>query len=131
MARFGVPLEPRKTLLVAHVHALEAGLKERLAQRNLSGSIRLAMVEPAPSGTALLTRTHPLTATLAEALVGKSVGLGTVLAFMMAVTALSLPSLILLKRVVKLPLLATFTGVVAVGILTIGFTFNAITNWFI
>lgn len=72
MSRFGVPLEPRKTLLVAHVHALEAGLKERLAQRNLTGSVRLAMVEPAPSGTALLTRTHPLTATLAEALVEAS-----------------------------------------------------------
>jgi uncharacterized membrane protein YraQ (UPF0718 family) len=68
---------------------------------------------------------------IAEALVGKGVGLGTVLAFMMAVTALSLPSLIMLKRVVKLPLLATFTGVVTVGMLTIGFTFNAITHWFI
>jgi superfamily II DNA or RNA helicase len=72
MSRFGVPLEPRKTLLVAHVHALEAGLKERLAQRSLTGSVRLAVVEPAPSGTALLTRTHPLTATLAEALVEAS-----------------------------------------------------------
>jgi hypothetical protein len=72
MSRFGVPLEPRKTLLTAHVHALEAGLRERLAQRNLTGSIRLAMTEPAPSGTALLTRTHPLTATLAEALVEAS-----------------------------------------------------------
>jgi superfamily II DNA or RNA helicase len=72
MSRFGVSLEPRKTLLVAHVHALEAGLKERLTQRGLSGSVRLAMVEPAPSGTALLTRTHPLTATLAEALVEAS-----------------------------------------------------------
>ncbi|PLL13935.1 helicase [Tabrizicola sp. TH137] len=72
MSRFGVPLEPRKTLLIAHVHALEAGLKERLAQRNLTGSVRLAMTEPAPSGTALLTRTHPLTATLAEALVEAS-----------------------------------------------------------
>jgi uncharacterized protein len=68
---------------------------------------------------------------IAEALVGKGVGLGTVLAFMMAVTALSLPSLIMLRRVVKLPLLATFTGVVTVGILSIGFTFNAITHWFI
>jgi uncharacterized protein len=68
---------------------------------------------------------------IAEALVGKGVGLGTVLAFMMAVTALSLPSLIMLKRVVKLPLLVTFTGVVAFGILTIGFTFNVITHWFI
>jgi hypothetical protein len=72
MSRFGVPLEPRKTLLIAHVHALEAGLKERLAQRNLTGSVRLAMTEPAPSGTALLTRTHSLTATLAEALVEAS-----------------------------------------------------------
>lgn len=68
---------------------------------------------------------------IAEALVGKGVGLGTVLAFMMAVTALSLPALIMLKRVVKMPLLVTFTGVVTVGILTIGFTFNAITHWFI
>lgn len=68
---------------------------------------------------------------IAEALVGKGVGLGTVLSFMMAVTALSLPSLILLKRVVKLPLLATFTGVVTLGILSIGLIFNAISGWFI
>ncbi len=72
MARFGVPLEPRKSILLAHVHALEAGLKERLAERSMTGSVRLATLEPAPSGTALLTRTHPLTATLAEALVEAS-----------------------------------------------------------
>lgn len=72
MSRFGVPLESRKTLLLAHVHALEAGLKERLTLRNLTGSVRLAMAEPAPSGTALLTRTHPLVATLAESLVEAS-----------------------------------------------------------
>lgn len=68
---------------------------------------------------------------IAEALVAKGVGLGTVLAFMMAVTALSLPSLIMLKRVVRVPLLATFVAVVTVGILTIGFTYNAITHLFI
>ncbi len=68
---------------------------------------------------------------IAEALVGKGVGLGTVLAFMMAVTALSLPSLIMLKRVVKMPLLVTFTGIVTIGILTIGFTFNEITHLFL
>jgi hypothetical protein len=67
---------------------------------------------------------------IAEALVGKGVGLGTVLAFMMAVTALSLPSLVMLKRVVKMPLLVTFTGVVTVGILTIGLIFNAMSDWF-
>jgi hypothetical protein len=72
MARFGVPLEARKTALLAHVDALDAGLRERLAEHDLAGSVRLATVEPAPSGTALLTRTHPLTATLAEALVEAS-----------------------------------------------------------
>ena len=68
---------------------------------------------------------------IAEALVGKGVGLGTVLAFMMAVTALSLPSIIMLKRVVEMPLLLLFLGVVTGGILSIGFLFNAITPWFI
>ena len=68
---------------------------------------------------------------IAEALVGKGVGLGTVLAFMMAVTALSLPSLIMLKRLVKMPLLVTFTGVVTLGILSIELIFNAISNRFI
>ncbi|MBN9317705.1 MAG: DEAD/DEAH box helicase [Devosia sp.] len=72
MARFGVPLETRKTVLLAHVDALDAGLRERLKKHDLTGSVRLATVEPAPSGTALLTRTHPLTATLAEALVEAS-----------------------------------------------------------
>jgi hypothetical protein len=72
MARFGVPVETRKTILLAHVDALDAGLRERLAGHNLTGSVRLATAEPAPSGTALLTRAHPLTATLAEALVEAS-----------------------------------------------------------
>jgi hypothetical protein len=62
---------------------------------------------------------------IAEALVGKGVGLGTVLAFMMAVTALSLPSLILLKKVVKTRLLVVFVGIVTAGILLIGYLFNA------
>ncbi|MEG2199012.1 MAG: permease [Anaerovorax sp.] len=65
---------------------------------------------------------------IAEALVLKGVGLGTVLAFMMAVTALSLPSLIMLKRVVKAKLLAVFFGVVTIGILIIGYGFNAFGN---
>ena len=62
---------------------------------------------------------------IAEALVGKGVGIGTVLAFMMAVTALSLPSMIMLKKVVKTRLLVTFAGIVLVGILIIGYSFNA------
>ncbi|WP_312853905.1 permease [Thermoactinomyces mirandus] len=62
---------------------------------------------------------------VAEALVGKGVGIGTVLAFMMAVTALSLPSIIMLKTVVKPKLLTIFVVVVTIGILIIGYTFNA------
>lgn len=63
---------------------------------------------------------------IAEALVGKGVGIGTALSFMMAVTALSLPSLIMLKKVVKTKLLVLFFSIVVVGILIIGYTFNAL-----
>lgn len=65
---------------------------------------------------------------IAEALVLKDVGVGTALAFMMSVTALSLPSMIMLKRVVKLPLLLVFIGIVTVGIVLIGFLFNSVTH---
>lgn len=66
---------------------------------------------------------------IAEALINKGVGVGTVLAFMMSVTALSMPSLILLKKVVKMPLLLLFTGIVMVGIVIIGYILNAI--WYL
>ncbi len=62
---------------------------------------------------------------IAEALVMKGVSLGTALSFMMAVTALSLPSLVMLKKVVKLPLLIIFTTIVTIGILIIGYVFNS------
>jgi len=62
---------------------------------------------------------------IAEALVQKGVGVGTALAFMMSVTALSLPSMIMLKRVVKMPLLTIFIGIIVVGIILIGFLFNS------
>ena len=62
---------------------------------------------------------------IAEALVAKGVGLGTALSFMMGVTALSLPSMIMLKKVVKPKLLGVFVGVVTLGIIIIGYTFNA------
>ncbi|GAA5185423.1 permease [Acinetobacter kookii] len=68
---------------------------------------------------------------IAEALVAKGVGLGTVLAFMMAVTALSLPSLILLKQVVKTRLLSLFVAIIFVGILIIGYSLNTLGNWFL
>ncbi len=67
---------------------------------------------------------------IAEALVGNGVGLGTALTFMMAVTALSLPSMIMLKQVVKLPLLGVFIGIITVGIILIGYVFNATAHLF-
>lgn len=68
---------------------------------------------------------------IAEALVLKGVGIGTALSFMMAVTALSLPSIIMLKKVVKTKLLAIFVGIVTVGIIIIGYVFNAFGYLFI
>jgi len=61
---------------------------------------------------------------IAEALVLKGVGLGTVLSFMMAVTALSLPSIILLRKVIKPRLLGTFIFIVVAGIIITGYLFN-------
>jgi uncharacterized membrane protein YraQ (UPF0718 family) len=63
---------------------------------------------------------------IVEALLGKGAALGTVLAFMMSVIALSLPEMIILKQVLTLRLIAVFVGVVATGILTVGFLFNLI-----
>lgn len=68
---------------------------------------------------------------IAEALFTKGVGVGTVLSFMMAVTALSLPSMILLSKVVKPKLLGIFVTIVSIGILLIGYIFNAISFVFI
>ncbi|EPY2280883.1 MULTISPECIES: permease [Clostridium] len=61
---------------------------------------------------------------IAEALFMKGVGIGTVLSFMMAVTALSLPSIIMLSKVVKRKLLYVFIFIVSVGIIIIGYSFN-------
>jgi uncharacterized membrane protein YraQ (UPF0718 family) len=63
---------------------------------------------------------------LVEALHAKGLAMGTVLAFMMSVVALSLPEMILLRRVLRPRLLAVFAGVVGVGILAVGFLFNMI-----
>lgn len=63
---------------------------------------------------------------IAEALYFKGVGLGTILSFMMAVTALSLPSIIMLKKAVKPKLLGVFVGIVSVGIIIIGYLFNGL-----
>lgn len=68
---------------------------------------------------------------VAEALFAKGVGVGTILSFMMSVTALSLPSLIMLSKAVKPKLLFWFIFIVVVGIMIIGFTFNAFNFLFV
>ncbi len=61
---------------------------------------------------------------IVEALIGKGAALGTVLAFMMSVIALSAPEMIILRKALKPQLIAVFAGVVAVGIMMVGFVFN-------
>lgn len=68
---------------------------------------------------------------IAEALYFKGVGIGTVLSFMMSVTALSLPSMIMLRKVVKPELLGIFIGIVIIGIIIMGYLFNIFGGIFI
>ncbi|MCK6425279.1 MAG: permease [Burkholderiaceae bacterium] len=63
---------------------------------------------------------------IVQALLAKGAALGTVLAFMMSVIALSLPEMIILRKVLDLRLILTFAAVVATGILAVGFVFNAL-----
>ena len=63
---------------------------------------------------------------IVQALLAKGAALGTVLAFMMSVIALSLPEMIILRKVLKVRLIATFVAVVSTGILLVGFVFNAV-----
>ncbi|MDZ7653304.1 MAG: permease [Burkholderiaceae bacterium] len=63
---------------------------------------------------------------IVQALLAKGAALGTVLAFMMSVIALSLPEMIILRKVLKVRLIATFVGVVGAGILLVGYVFNAV-----
>ena len=68
---------------------------------------------------------------VAEALLAKGALLGTVLSFMMAVTTLSLPSLIMLKKAIKPKLMAVFVGICVAGIIIVGYGFNIFQNLFI
>ncbi len=63
---------------------------------------------------------------IVEALLAKGASLGTVLAFMMSVIALSLPEMVILRKVLKPRLIAVFVGVVATGIMVVGYVFNAV-----
>lgn len=63
---------------------------------------------------------------IVQALLEKGASLGTVLAFMMAVIGLSLPETIILRKVLKLKLILIFVGIVAIGIIIVGYLFNLI-----
>jgi uncharacterized membrane protein YraQ (UPF0718 family) len=63
---------------------------------------------------------------IVHALLEKGAALGTTLAFMMSVIGLSLPEIIILRKVLKLPLIFIFIGIVTAGILVVGYLFNAI-----
>jgi len=65
---------------------------------------------------------------IAEALIAKGVAMGTAMAFMMSVTALSLPALILIRKVIKPKLIAAFVTITAIGIIVVGYIFNAIAH---
>ena len=63
---------------------------------------------------------------IVQALLGKGAALGTALAFMMSVIGLSLPEMIILRKVLKVPLIAAFIGIVGMGILVVGYLFNVL-----
>ncbi len=63
---------------------------------------------------------------IVQALLEKGAALGTVLAFMMSVIGLSLPETVILRKVLRVPLILTFIGVVGAGILIVGYVFNAV-----
>lgn len=68
---------------------------------------------------------------IAEALLAKGAMLGVVLSFMMGVTVLSLPSIIMLKKAIKSKLLATFIGICVIGVIIVGYLFNGLQSWLI
>ena len=66
---------------------------------------------------------------IAEALLSKGAQLGTVLSFMMSVTTLSIPSLVMLRKAVKPKLLALFVAICVIGIILVGYLFNAVQSF--
>lgn len=100
-------------------------IPQELIEAILGGSNPLAVVLATVAGAPIYADTFGAIP-IAEALYAKGVGLGTVLAFMMSVTTLSIPSLTMLSRVVRPKLLATFVSVCLVGMIISGYAFNAL-----
>ena len=100
-------------------------IPQSLIQRMLGGSNPLGVILAVLVGVPMYADIFG-TIPVAEALLAKGAQLGTVVAFMMAVTTLSLPSLIMLRKGVKPKLLALFVGICTVGIILVGYLFNAL-----
>lgn len=98
-------------------------IPESLVQSILGGNNPISVVLATLVGVPMYADIFG-TIPVAESLFAKGAGLGTILSFMMAVTALSLPSIIMLKKAVKPKLLALFVGIVTLGIIIIGYLFN-------
>ncbi len=96
----------------------------------LGGSNPLGVIVAVLAGTPMYADIFG-TIPVAQALLGKGAQLGTVLAFMMAVTTLSLPSMLMLRKVLKPKLLTLFFGICVGGIVLIGYLFNALQNFLI
>lgn len=99
---------------------------QRILGENNPFSVLLATVAGVPMYADIFG-----TIPIAEALYAKQVGLGTILSFMMSVTTLSLPSMIMIKKAIKPQLLAVFVTIVTAGIILIGYIFNAIQFLFV
>ena len=105
---------------VIHNWIPETWIQTVLGSRNPFGTI-LATIIGVPMYADIFG-----TIPVAEALLAKGALLGTILSFMMAVTTLSLPSLIMLKQAIKPKLLGTFIAICTIGIILVGYGFNAI-----
>ena len=105
---------------VIHNWIPEAWIQSILGSRNPLGVI-LAVIVGVPMYADIFG-----TIPVAEALLAKGAQLGTILSFMMAVTTLSLPSIILLRKAVKPKLLGLFIAICTLGIVIVGYFFNAI-----
>jgi len=105
-------------------------IPERWVENVLGGRNPLGVILAVLAGTPMYADIFG-TIPVAEALLGKGAQLGTILAFMMAVTTLSLPSIIMLRKVMKPLLLGLFVGICVLGIILVGYFFNLFQQFFV
>jgi len=110
---------------VIHNWILEAWISSVLGSRNPFGVVLATLI-----GVPIYADIFG-TIPVAEALLAKGAQLGTVLSFMMAVTTLSVPSMVMLSKAIKPKLLGLFIGICTIGIIIVGYLFNAFSYLFI